>query len=210
MKHLTLKIAVLLSSSMAFAGTDIGGTVEKLKVNEQNAKDNAKQYQANIEIAAKNLKEADAAIAQLRDQKQKLLTNGGSLEKNRAGLDSVQKRLEGFRYSETDQLKREDAQVAKLKDLLQKLESNKQQREKNIADYDLKIADLDKDRKNWQTSQSESAALKREIEDKEARAVAEREKWAAKKKGYQAEATKWEKQARTATDTRAKVEKLAN
>lgn len=203
-----LVLFALLAAGIAHAATDVVSSVAKLKTNEENAKENLKQYQANAEIASKNVKEADAAIAQLRDQKKKLINSGGNVEKNRLALEQVQKRIEGYRNQEAEAMKKEDAHIAKLKEMVSKLETNKVQREKNIAEYDAKIAEIDRERKNWQNSQNEVAALKKEIEDKEARAVAERDKWNSKKKEYQTEATKWEKQARHATETRAKVERL--
>jgi chromosome segregation ATPase len=203
-----LLTSILLVGSIAYAGTDVQGSVDKLKTNEDNAKANLKQYQANVDIASKNIKEAEEAIKQLREQKKKLMTSGGNLEKNRAALDQVQKRMEGFKAQEAEQMKREDAQAAKLQEALAKLQANKEQRSKNIAEYDAKINDINNERKNWATGQTEVASLKKDIEDKEAKAVAERDKWVEKKKGYQAEASKWEHQSKFAAETRAKVEKL--
>jgi chromosome segregation ATPase len=204
----SLMMVLLLASSVAFAGTDVKGSMEKLKTNEDNAKANLKQYQTNVDIASKNVKEADAAINQLREQKKKLTMSGGNLEKNRAALDQVQKRLEGYKAKEDGEMKKEDAQIVKYEELLKKLQANKDQRMKNIADYDGKIADVDRERKNWATGATEVESLKKDINDKEAKAVAERDKWVEKKKGYQAESTKWEKQARGATETRSKVERV--
>lgn len=207
MKNIILTL-ILLSSAVAFAGMDVQGSIAKLKTNEENAKANLKQYQTNVDIAAKNAKEADEAIKQLREQKKKLTASNGNLEKNRAALDQVQKRLESYKAHEMDEMKKEDAQAEKLQAMLAKLQANKEQRQKNIAEYDAKINDVNNERKNWANGQTEVASLKKDIEDKEAKAVAERDKWIEKKKGYQAEAAKWDKQARMATETRAKVEKI--
>ena len=207
MKHAII-LALLFTSGSVFAGTDVKGSIEKLKTNEDNAKSNFKQYQANVDVSSKNIKEAEEALRQLREQKKKLLMSGGDIDKNRVALDQVQKRLEGYKAHESEEMKKEDVHLAKLQEMVKRLEANKDQRTKNIAEYDSKIADVEKERQNWQSSQQEVGALKKEIEDKETKAVAERDKWVVKKKDYQAEAAKWEKQSHTASEMRAKVEKM--
>jgi hypothetical protein len=210
MKH-SIKIITtigLVFSVGAFAKTDVKGAMKRLQENETNAKDNLKQYETNKDISHKNAEEVTKAVKELRAQRKALTDNSQNLEKNRAILDAMKKKIAGFKTHEQELLKTEEAQKAQLQALIDKLEKNRLQREQNIASYDAKIQEIENEKNNWDQQRAEMASIQQEIDTKEKIALAERQKWIEKYKGYTEEAKKWDRQAASAEETRVKFEQL--
>lgn len=210
MKH-SIKVGIVAGLSigaLAFAKTNVKEALNQLKENEVNAKDNLKQYEVNREISKKNAEEVTSAIKELRAQRKALGENSQNLEKNRAILDAMKKKIVVFKKQEQDLLKTEEAQKAQLQALIDKLESNRLKREQNIAAYDQKIVEIENEKQNWDRQKSEMVAIHEEINAKEKVALKEREKWINKYKGYGSEAKKWDRQAASAEETRVKFEQL--
>ncbi len=203
-------IAVGLLSLSAWAKTDVKAALQTLKTNEANAKANTKQYEENTEIASKNIVEVTAAIKQLREQKAALTGNAQNLQKNMAILDSMKEKLQNFSKEEQEQVKKEEAQIAQLKATLEKLEANKIKRQQNIEAYSLKITEVEQEKMQWNEQRETFAAIQKELETKEARALQEREKWIERRKGYRSEASKWEKEAQLAEQQRVKYDRLGD
>lgn len=192
----------------ASAKTDVKAALSALKTNEDNAKANHKQYDENAEIASKNIVEVTNAVKQLRDQRAALAGNAQNLQKNLAILDKMKERLQQFSKEEAAQLKKEEAQIAQLKATLEKLEANKVKREANLDAYAQKVTEVEKEKTDWAEQKEAYAAIQKELDSKEAKALAEREKWIEKRKGYRAEAGKWEKESQVAEQQRVKFDKL--
>lgn len=205
---LTTLVSILAVSVAASAKTDVQGALGQLKTNEENAKANHKQYNENAEIASKNIVEVTAAIKQLREQKTALSGNAANLQKNLLILDKMKEKLQGFSKDEQTALKKEEAQIAQLKATLEKLEANKQKREANIDAYTQKMADVEKEKAEWGEQKEAFASIQKELDGKENKAMAEREKWLEKRKGYRDEATKWDKEAQIAEHQRVKFDRL--
>lgn len=203
-----LLLSAVFATSTALARTDVQGALQQLKTNENNAKANQKQYEENADIASKNIVEVTQAIKHLRDQKGKLNANSTNLNKNKAILDAMKTKLQQFKNQETAQMAKETAQINQLKAVLEKLEANRMKREQNVKAYDDKIAEVEKERGEWNQQKEAFAAIQKELESKEKRAIAEREKWLNKRKGYRAEANKWGKEAQVAEQNRVKFDKL--
>lgn len=202
------KVVILVAACSAWAKTDVKGALEQLKTNEANAKSNFKQYDENADIASKNIVEVTAAIKQLRDQRTALNANAANLEKNRAILDKMKAKLQEFSQEESNQMKKEDAQITQLRATLEKLEANKSKRQENLETYKQKIAEVDAERSEWDQQKEAFASIQKDLDGKEKKALAEREKWIEKRKGYRAESVKWEKEAQTAEEQRVKISKL--
>ncbi len=209
LSKLILFPALMVGFSVA-AKTDVAGSVQLLKTNEENAKVNMKQYEENVDISSKNIAEVTAAIKQLREQKSQLTANSQNLDKNRAVLDQMKKKLEDYSATESALIKKEDGQIAELKATLEKLEANKVQRTENVATYQQKIADVEKEKADWSSQKQAFVQIQKEIDSKEAKAMTEREKWIGKRQGYRLESDKWKKEYDVAQQNRAKFEKLKN
>lgn len=210
MKNLkrTAILALVSFSALASAKTDVKAALSQLKTNEENAKANKKQYDENADIASKNIVEVTGAIKSLREQKASLTGNSQNLQKNLAILDKMKERLQVFSSEEQKEMKKEEAQIAQLKAALEKLEANKLKREQNVQAYQQKIADVDQEKKDWAEQKEAFASIQKELDTKETKALAEREKWIEKRKGYRAEGAKWDKESQVAEQNRVKFEKL--
>src|SRR4051812_21578094 len=115
MRILTVVVLSWFFGSTAWSKTDVKGSLQQLKTNEENAKANKKQYEQNAEIASKNVAEVNAALKQLADQKVQLKNNGQNLDKNLAVLDSMKVKLQEYQKDEQTQLSKEQAQIAQVK-----------------------------------------------------------------------------------------------
>jgi chromosome segregation ATPase len=198
----------MVASSAAFAKTDVQGTLQQLKTNEENAKSNHKQYEANATISSKNIEEVNGALKAIRTQRQQLTSNAQNLDKNRGMLDKMKAKLQEYRKDESDQMAKEDAQIAQMKKVLEVLEANKAKREQNLTSYDQKIAEVEQEKKDWDSQKGVFGTLQAELDKKEKTALAERERWITKKNGYKSEADRWGKEAKVAEETRVKFDKL--
>jgi chromosome segregation ATPase len=204
----TILVTIAMLAVSAHAKTDVGATVQQLKTNEENAKANLKQYQVNTDISSKNIAEVNEALKQIRGQRTQLTSNAQNLEKNRAILDKMKVKLQEFKNDEAAQLKREDAQIAQLRKTLEVLEANKAKREQNMTTYDAKIAEVEKEKGDWDGQKAVFTTLSQELDKKEKTALAERQRWIEKRDGYKTEADKWSKEAKVAEETRVKFDKL--
>ena len=209
-KLITLIAAGLLIAAQASARTDVKGALTQLKTNEDNAKANKKQYDDNAEIASKNIVEVTAAIKALREQKAGLAGNAQNLQKNLAVLDKMKERLQTFSAEEQAAMKKEDQQINQLKAALEKLEANKLKREQNVEAYSQKITEVENEKQDWAAQKEAFASIQKELDTKETKALAEREKWIEKRKGYRTEGAKWDKEAQVAEQQRVKYSKLQN
>jgi chromosome segregation ATPase len=200
-------LAVL--SLSAFGKTDVKAGLQQLKTNETNAKANQKQYDENSDIASKNIVEVTAAIKTLREQRAQLSSNAVNLEKNRAVLTKMEEKLKAFSKTEDVEMKREAAQIAQLRATLEKLEANQKLRQANIDAYQAKIAEVEKEKSDWDQQKQAFTAIQQELDSKEKVAMQERTKWLDKRKGYRSEGDKWKKAAEVAEQHRVKFDRLA-
>lgn len=211
MKMLTKKmmvLPVLMAATAAFAKTDVQSTLQQLKVNEENAKANLKQYETNAEISNKNIGEVSEALKQIKTQRQQLVSNAQNLEKNRAMLDKMKMKLAEYKKDEQMQLAKEDSQIQQLRKVLEVLESNRMKREQNMLAYDQKMAEIEKEKADWDSQKNVFATLQAELDKKEKTAAAERARWVERRNGYKLEADKWSREARLAEETRVKFDRL--
>lgn len=207
MKKLIL-VPMLMVGTAAFAKTDVAATLQQLKVNEENAKHNLKQYESNMEISNKNINEVSEALKQIRAQRTQLMSNAQNLDKNRATLDKMKMKLQEYKKDEQAALVKEDAQIQQLRKVLEVLEANKAKREQNIATYDQKVGEVEREKMDWDSQKGVFTTLQAELDKKEKTALSERERWVEKRNGYKLEADKWGKEAKVAEETRVKFDKL--
>ncbi len=211
MKNLTLipLIAGLMLLTMkADAKTDVVGSLEQLKDNVSNSQSNLDQYKNNVDITSGNIKETTDAVKELRVQKAQLISNGQNVTKNKALLDQMKLKIEGFKAQENEKLKLEEAQIAEVRALLEKLEANKVQRQTNLAAYDQKVKEIEQEKADWDQQKNMMVSLLKDIDNKEKDALAERAKWIEKRAGYKTEATKWEQTNKLADQTYTRFKKL--
>ncbi len=201
-------LSLLLICGSAVGKTDTAATMQQLKTNEENAKANHKQYETNADISSKNISAVNEAIKQVRTQRTQLTSNAQNLEKNRAILDKMKLKLQEFKKEEITQAAKEESQIQQLRKVLETLEANKMKRDQNIQAYDQKIAEVDREKADWDSQKTVFASLQAEIDKKEKTAVTERDRWIERRNGYRQEADKWGREAKVAEETRVKFDKL--
>lgn len=209
MKKLTVILALTLFSITTHAKTNVDVEVGKLKENAENSSHNHKQYQTNLDIVERNIKQADEAGKELDRLRTQLEKNVKNVDQNKMALGKLETDIIGFKTAEQEKTKKDDQQLAELKALMEKIENNKKQRLLNIQAYDKKLAEIKNERAQWDKQVQQMADLQKQIGQKKQTAMTEKSNWTKKRSDYSSEADKWKKESDTASKQYEKYSQLA-
>lgn len=92
--------------------------------------------------------------------------------------------------------------------MLKKLEENKLKREQNIAAYDAKLNEIKGEEAAWEKQKNSLDELYKLIDQKTELAKKERQNWLDKKKTYEQETAKWQKEASVASKVKEKFDSI--
>lgn len=210
MKKLIIVLSVLTISMAVNAKTEVKVELGKLKTNAENSEHNYKQYQSNLEIVDRNIKQADSAAKELTNLKTQLQKNAKNVDKNKAALVKLETDVKTLKTKEVGRISKDEQQIQALKKILDKLEANKRNRELNVQAYDQKLAEIKKERADWNKQISQMTTLQAQIDKKKSEALGEKTKWKQKRKDYASEAKKWGKENKNAKATYNKYSRLAD
>lgn len=195
MKSLLLSLLMTVAAESVYARTSTEGQIQKLKENAENSEHNYNQYQSNLEIVDRNIKQAGDAGKELDRLKGQLEKNVQNVDKNKQALTKLETDINGFKTAEKTRIAKDDEQIAQLKALLEKLEKNKKQRELNMLAYDKKLGEIQIERGLWDKQVEQMADLQKQIQQKKQLATTEKDGWSKKRKDYSGEAEKWKKES---------------
>jgi chromosome segregation ATPase len=210
MKKLIIIVSLLVISVSVDAKTEVKVELDKLKQNTENSEHNYKQYQTNLDIVDRNIKQADSAAKELTKLKTQLNKNAQNVDKNKAALTKLETDVKALKTKEIARISKDEQQIQELKRVLDKLETNKRNRELNVQAYDKKLAEINKERGEWDQQMSQMATLQKQIDAKKKVALDEKAKWNKKRADYSSEAKKWNKEHKKAEATYNKYSRLAN
>lgn len=200
--------ALIPVAAQAKSGSEAG--FERLKTNVDNAKANLADYKSNLGIVDKNLGEITKARTAADEQKRQV---ANAVKENKTALgkmDAQEKELNSLTQDERNKMAAEEKKIQELEALLAKIKENKGKREANIQAYQKQIADIQTERKGWQTR---GDAL-REQETQAAQRVktlsATESEWKNKKKGYEGEIGRWTKETEKQEKTLQQFQQLAD
>lgn len=211
-----MKTTILTSLTLALvalpshADTNVDESIEQLKTNVENAKSNYEQYEENAKIAGKNFKTTSEAIVVLKNQKQQVLKTDVNIDENQKVLDQVKLQLKGLKAEEQKKLDEEQKQAQKLEARLNEMKKNLEKRKLNLEAYDRKMAEVDKEKNDWEFQRKNMQNLVSQIQEKQKQAESEKVTWGKKKDSYEAEAKKWKNASSTAEKQLAHIEKIKN
>lgn len=203
-----LTLTLILVPAFTFANPDVEEKMQKLKTNIENSRSNEKQYRRNHETSSKNIDEINKALDALREQRVDLRLDSKNVEKNKQALEQMKQKVLGYKKEEADKLAKEEARIKEVRALLNELETLKMGREQNMTLYDQKIADIEKEKADWDVQIKTAVEIEKEINRREQDMLNERKKWTQKKDAYKLEADKWAKQASDAEVTYKKYNDL--
>jgi len=114
----------------------------------------------------------------------------------------------GFKSNEEKTLNAKNLEINKLKELLDKLQKNAAQHQANILAYEKKLSEIEQEKMNWDTQKQQMNEIKTTIDRKVANIEKDRKNWSDKTAGYKKEMKKWKKEYNLADTTYKKYDKL--
>jgi chromosome segregation ATPase len=184
----------LVMGFAASAETTTKEGLAKIKNNVDNSKSNLGEYQRNLKTVDKNIGEIQKAKSQVDDQRKAVQ---GSYEENKKALikvDSQEKEIQGLIADEKNKKAQEEKKLQELQAMMQRLQDNIAKRDANITDYETQLGSVQEEKKIW-ASRGEQIKQQGALVDQRTRSLSTAENdWKNKKKGYEAEVTRWSKE----------------
>lgn len=204
----------LLFSPIALAGpagkTGADAGFERLKTNVGTAKANLDDYKKNLTVVEGNLREVAKARGSAEEQRKQ---TGAAVKDNGAVLakfDKQEKEIAALMADEKSKMTAEEKKMAELEGLIARIKENRAKREANVSSYQQQLAGLQGERKAWQVrgealDQQDNQAKQRV---KELTALENEQK--GKKKGYEGEIGRWNKEVEKQQKTLNQYQSLAD
>lgn len=189
---ITLTAALPLLAHGADANSKAG--FQRLRSNVENAKGNLDDYKKNLGIVEGNITEASKARAQADRQKSEIASlakeNKASLQK----LEKQEKDLNVLIKDEQDKIAVEDKELKQLEAMVAKIKENRQIRETNIQSYQSQIQQMQTEKQTW-VQRDQALGGQQAKANQRAKELGNTEtEWRNKKKGYEAEISRWSKE----------------
>lgn len=183
---------------------------ERLQANVENSKANLEDYQKNLGIVDENLNETAKAKSMAEKNRAEVIA---LVQANKAALTKLTKQeqeLVKVTKDEQDKLAAEEKELKNLEAMIAKIKENKAVREGNIVHYQQQMQQLQTEKKAWSQREQELNGQQTRANQK-VRDIAKTEaEWKNKKKGYEAEISRWSKEVTKQEQSLSQFETLAN
>ncbi|HRO67251.1 MAG TPA: hypothetical protein PL182_06790 [Pseudobdellovibrionaceae bacterium] len=167
---------------------------KRLQSNVENAKGNLDDYKKNLGIVEGNITEASKARTQADRQKAEVAS---LVKENKASLQKIEKQekdLNGLIKDEQSKITAEDKELKQLEAMVAKLKENRAVRETNIQSYQSQIQQMQAEKQTW-VQRDQALGGQQAKANQRAKELASTEtEWKNKKKGYEAEISRWSKE----------------
>lgn len=193
-----LLLAVLTISSITQA--DIPGKMtskeglEKLKLNASNAKANLEDYQKNLKIVEGNIAEITKVRLAVDTQRAEI---NHTVKQNALSMKNIDKQEQDVNKliaSEEKEVIAEEAKIQELEKIILLLKTNQEKRKANAAQYKEQLKQVALERGEWKSRHEQLLRQQKEVTDRLATVKKTEKDWLTKKKGYEAEISKWNKE----------------
>lgn len=191
---MVIMMAVLGCSSMALAQTSAKEGLDKLKLNIENSKSNTSDYKKNLEIVDQNINEITKAKGSVEEQRKQVQVQ---VDENNKRIKKTEDQEKEITKLITEEKKNQALEEQKIKDLeqaLAKLKDNQIKRQQNLADYQAQLNLNSEDKKSWQARGGQLKEQMDQVSSKTKQVLSMDNEWKGKKKGYEAEISRWEKE----------------
>jgi chromosome segregation ATPase len=209
-KNLSIIFSLIFVFTAAQAEVNVEADIQKLEENKDNSKLNYEQYKKNYNISKQNISVIKKSIKTLRAQKRSVSKNDRNIEKNKKALEKMKVKVISYKAKEQKKQMKEVQDIEELKALLVKMETNLNLRNLNVQEYDKKIAEIVKEKLEWDEQNQDLETLRQTIVIKESEAKKEHKNWIGKKKDYRRQMGKWKSESKIARQRLKKYKKLAN
>jgi len=193
---MALSLGLLMSLSQpAFAQVTAQEGLDRLKANSENAHANLENYQKNLKIVDANLAEVQKAKAQIDAQKADVTMQ---VKLNQTSLSTVEKQesdLNKLVQQEDKETQNEEQKVKDLEKVIAQLKDNQTKRQQNVVKYKQQLEQVSKEKAEWKTHQDLLLKQQKDVNDRLAAVKKTEKDWTNKKRGYEGEIGRWQKDA---------------
>jgi chromosome segregation ATPase len=169
-------------------------SILKLEQNLEKARKNLEEFNKNLGVASGNLEETAKTKTQL-DTQAKETQNKLAQQKSRMELLKRQEsdiaRLSALELKGTQE---ESKKIAELEALIAKLRNNIQLRQKNLSHYKTQSQAVEKDKSDWTNRGLELDKSLQSLKKRQSQLGATETEWSKKKKAYELQVIRWEKE----------------
>lgn len=213
MKHLSTSmtfIAALTLSGALFAQSTVKDKMKTLETNVENSKANKEDYLKNLKIVEENISEVSKAKNNLLSNKKEIDKSKNEIKSAMGQIQKAENELKKQGDAERALITAEQAKIKQLEETLQKLKNNLVQREEKLVDIKNKTESLQTEKSNWAAKEKEVRDLETANATQLKSVTSTESQMIGKKKGYEAEISRWNKEIEKHEKNLSTFRQLAN
>lgn len=208
--HPMLMLIIVILSLNVSAQTSVKDKMKTLEENITNSKANKEDYLKNLKIIEENIVEVSKAKATLLNNKKEIDKSKAEVKSALVQVQKSENELKKINETEKNLLVTEQAKIKQLEDLLLKLKSNTSQREAKLIELKSKSDALTVEKTEWLNKEKEVRDLENTNSAQIKAINATESQVLGKKKGYEAEINRWNKETEKHEKTLSTFQQLAN
>lgn len=168
--------------------------IARLEQNITNSKENLSQYKSNLVIVQDNLKEVAKAKATVEEQKKEVDGQVRGARNNLQSVDKNEKEIAKLIQTEQASIQSDDLKIQELEKVIAQIKENQIKRQANLNRYREQNDQLAVERREWQARADALTVQQTEVNQRLAKVNGSEKEWRNKRRGYEAEITRWEQE----------------
>ena len=193
LKHMAL-LGILIPS-ISFAEITAKDGIDRLKQNTENANANLENYKKNLKVVDGNISEITKAKNQVENERNEVNNLAKQNQTSLNNLEKQEQELSKLINKEEKEAQNEAQKVKELENLILQLKANQEKRVINVTKYKQQLDQANKEKIEWKTRQEQYAKQQKEINDRVAAIKKTEKDWTNKKRGYEGEISRWQKES---------------
>ncbi|MGE3758705.1 MAG: hypothetical protein AB7H97_13165 [Pseudobdellovibrionaceae bacterium] len=166
----------------------------KLHTNVENSEYNIDQYKKNLTIVDGNIKSVGQVLTQVKTQEQGIAADIKSNKSTLAEINKKEQTLKKMITTEQELMTKETAQLAELEKLMAQIRKNQELRTTNIADLQNKAQSIEAEKGAWVERDNQLKEQQKVVKARLDQLSQEDKTWKGKKRGYEGEVSRWQKE----------------
>ncbi|MEI7973462.1 MAG: hypothetical protein WCH11_03750 [Bdellovibrio sp.] len=168
--------------------------LDKLRTNVENSKANLQEYQSQLKVVETNIEEVLKARAQVEYQNQQLQVAQKEKLEQLHLLEQQSKSLQTFMAEEQKLIAQEGESIEDLERQIRQLRENQEKRKQLIVQYQEQERLLETQSQKWKLRGEELQKNQGRIHSRLQSVSSQEKEWRNKKRGYEGEITRWQKE----------------
>jgi chromosome segregation ATPase len=200
----------LFCGSVTFADNVTQEGVARVETNLANSKVNVESYKQNLAIVSSNIDTISTAKTNISQRQEEVNKLSAADQEHIVDLKAKMNDLNTLLKSEKEKQAKEAEHVAILEKTLAKLKDNQVQREQVVQSYSEQLKTAEQEIQLDQSHLDTLKATGKELAKHQQEIDKEQRDWLDKKKGYEAEVSRWEKEVDRNQKLKGNFSALAN